>query len=54
MVLVHIALTRISVKSGLRKYKREGRAAVTKDFLQLHTQEAFGSLEAEDMTEEQK
>ena len=35
-------------------YKREGRAAVTKDFLQLHTREAFGPLKDEYMTEEQK
>ena len=54
MALVHIVLTHLSMKSGLRKYKCEVCASVTKDFLQLHTQEAFGSLEAEDMTEEKK
>ena len=42
------------MKSGLLKYKREGRAAVTKEFLQLHTREAFGPLRAGDTTEEQK
>ena len=42
------------MKSDLRKYNRKGHAAVTKEFLQLHTPEAFGSLKAEDMTEEQK
>ena len=37
MALLHIALTQLSTKSVMRKYKREGRAAVKKDFLQLHT-----------------
>ena len=54
MELVHIALTQLSMKSNLRKYKREGRASVTKEFLQSHTREAFETLRAEDMTEEQK
>ena len=54
MVLVHIALAQLSMKSGVRNYKRGGCAPVTKDFLQLHTREAFGPLRSEDMTEEQK
>ena len=54
MALVHIALTQLSTKSDLRKYKRDGRAVVTKDFLQLHTREAFGTLKSEYMKEEQK
>ena len=54
MTLVYIALTQISIKSGLYKYKREGHAAVAKDFLQQHTQESFGPLRAEGITYEQK
>ena len=54
MELVHIALTQMSMKSGLCKYKREEHPEVTKEFRKLHTQEAFGSLRAEDMIEEQK
>ena len=54
MALVHIALTQLSMKSGLRKYNRKENAAVTKEFIELHTREAFGPLKAEDMTEEQK
>ena len=52
MALVHIALTQLSMKSGFCKYKRKGCAAVTKEFLHLHTRESFGPLKAEDMTEE--
>ena len=54
MALVHITLTHLSMKSGICKYKRGGRASVNKEFLQLHTREAFGTLKAENMTEEQK
>ena len=54
MALVHITLTQISMKLGLRKYKGEGRAPVNKEFLQLHTREAFGTLKFEDMTEEKE
>ena len=42
------------MKSCLRKYKRKVHAAVTKEFIQLNTREAFGPLRVEDMTEEQK
>ena len=54
MALVNIALTQLSTKSDLCKYKSEGRAALTKDFIQLHTREAFGTLKSEYMKEEQK
>ena len=54
MSLVHIAPTHQTMKSVLRKYKRKVHAAVTKEFLQLHTREAFVPLKAEYMTEEQK
>ena len=50
MLLVHIALTHLSMKSYLCKYKCKGRAAVTKEFIQLHTRESFGHLKAEDIT----
>ena len=54
MALVNITLTKLSMKSGLPKYKREGHESVTKEFQQLHTRESFGPLKAEDMTEEKK
>ena len=54
MELVHIALTKLSMKSCLRKYKRKVHAAVTKEFIQLHTREAFGPLKAEDTTDDKK
>ena len=54
MSLVYIALTQLLMKSGLQKYKRVGCAEVTKEFLQLHTREAFGPLIGEDVTENKK
>ena len=44
VALVYITLTQLSMKSGLRNYKREGRAAVMNEFLDLHTLESFGPL----------
>ena len=37
MALVHISLTQLSMKSVMYKYKQEGCAEVTKDFLKIHT-----------------
>ena len=51
MTLFQIILMQLSMKSGICKYKLEGQAAVTKEFLQLHIQEAFEPLIAEDMWE---
>ena len=53
MEIVHITLPHLSMKSDMRTYNRELRAAVTKELLQLHTPEAFGPLRAEDMKEAQ-
>ena len=44
MALIHTALTQMSMKAGIWKFKEIGKDVVKKEFLQLHDRKAFGPM----------
>jgi hypothetical protein len=40
-MVIHHAMTQYSVKSGLRKFKKKGENAISKEPMQLHLRDTF-------------
>ena len=52
--IIHCALTQLSMKRGLKKFKKKGETAVTAELEQLHRRDAFRPVQRENLTEKQK
>ena len=49
--IIHCALTQLSMKRGLNKFKKKGETAVTAELEQLHRRDAFRPVRTENLTE---
>ena len=49
--IIHCALTKISMKHGIKKFKQEGEKVVTAELEQLHRSEAFRPVRTENLSE---
>ena len=52
--IIHCALTQLSMKRGLKKFKRKDETTVTTELEQLHRRDAFRSVRTKNLTENQK
>ena len=52
--IIHCDLTQLSMKRGLKKFKKKGENAVTVEMEQLHRRDAFQPVRTEIITENQK
>ena len=52
--IIHCALTQLSMKRGLKKFKKKVETAVTAELEQLHRRDAFRPFRTENLTEKQK
>jgi hypothetical protein len=52
--IIHYALTQLSLKPGLKRYKKKGEKAVVSELKQLHSRRAFRPLHRNDMSIEQR
>ena len=52
--IIHCALTQLSMKRGLKKFKKKGETKVTAELEQLHRSDAFRPVRTENMTKNQK
>jgi hypothetical protein len=52
--VMHHAMTQYSLKKGIKKFKKVGEAAVSKDLLQLHMRETFTPKNTKELSSEQK
>ena len=53
-MIIHCALTQMSMKRGLRKFKQKGKNTVTAELEQLHRRDAFRPVRTDNITEKQK
>ena len=49
--IINCALTQLSIKRGLKKFKKKGEKAVTAELEQLHRRDAFRPVRTENLTE---
>ena len=52
--IIQCALTQLSMKHGLKKFKKKGETTVTAELEQLHRRDAFRPVRKENITEKQK
>jgi hypothetical protein len=51
--VVHYAMMQNSLKKGIKKFKKVGEAAISKELLQLHMRETFAPQNAKELSSEQ-
>ena len=49
--IIHCALTQLSMKRGLNKFKQKGKETVTAELEQIHRRYAFRPVRTENLTE---
>ena len=54
VTIIHCALTQLSMKCGLKKFKKKGENAVTVELEQLHRRDTFRPVRTENLIEKQK
>ena len=52
--IIYCALTKLSMKRGLNKFKKKGETAVTAELEQIHRGDAFRPVRTENLTEKHK
>ena len=52
--IIHCALTQLSMKRGLKKFKQKGKTLVTAELEQLHRRDAFRPVITENLAEKHK
>ena len=52
--IIHYALTQLSMKRGLNKFKQTGEKAVTSELEQLHRRDEFWPVRTENLSVKQK
>ena len=52
--IIHCALTELSMKRGLKKFKKKGETTVTAELEQLHRRDAFRPVRTKNIIEKQK
>jgi hypothetical protein len=52
--VMHHAMTRYSLRKGLKKFQKVGEEAISKELKQLHMKDSFGPQNSEELSEEQK
>jgi hypothetical protein len=53
-MVMHHAMTQYSLKKGIKKFKKVGEAAVSKELMQLHMRETFTPQNVKELSSEQK
>jgi hypothetical protein len=53
-MIMHHAMMQYSLKKGLEKFKEVEEASVSKELLQLHTQDTFKPQSANELSSDQK
>ena len=52
--IIHCALTQLSMKSGLKKFKKKDEKAVTAELEQIHRRDVIMPVRTENLSEKQK
>jgi len=53
MIMYH-AMTQVSLKQGLKRFKNKGTKAASKELLQIHLKKAFRSLISSNVNDQEK
>ena len=53
-MIIHCALTQLSMKRGINKFKQKGKNVVTVELEQLHRRDAFQLVRTENLSEKHK